>query len=224
MSQSAARLIVRSGAETGQVFHLGDHSLSIGREPINDIVLRDPEMSRRHLRIIPQGNGYLVEDLNSTNGTHVQGRRITSPTRLNHGDVIGLGDTIKLVFEVSGFADTVIQPPDEDGGFSGFPSWSEETRSAQTAPFAGSPSAQPPDSSPRDYTSGRQSPQGTMPPPPMPYTPPPPEEKPISRKRLVLGCGCLLIILVLLCAASIYWLDSTNPELLYGPLQDLLTQ
>ena len=58
----------------------------LGRELIGD-----PSVSRRHARISQNGNGYVIEDLQSSNGTYVDGRRITSPTVLMPGAQVGLG-------------------------------------------------------------------------------------------------------------------------------------
>jgi len=69
--------------------------LTIGRSPGSDIVIVDDFISSRHVRIIPAGEGVLVEDLGSTNGTIVNGRRITAPVRLDAGDEIDLG-TVKM--------------------------------------------------------------------------------------------------------------------------------
>jgi len=69
--------------------------LTIGRSPGSDIVIVDDFISSRHVRIIPAGEGVLVEDLGSTNGTIVNGHRITAPVRLDVGDEIDLG-TVKM--------------------------------------------------------------------------------------------------------------------------------
>jgi pSer/pThr/pTyr-binding forkhead associated (FHA) protein len=64
--------------------------LSIGRQPGNDMVLDDPLISRRHAEVRRTPQGWQLVDLNSSNGTFVNGRRVTSAT-LAPGDVIGLG-------------------------------------------------------------------------------------------------------------------------------------
>jgi pSer/pThr/pTyr-binding forkhead associated (FHA) protein len=102
-----AALVVRQGAQAGMSFPLTGNQLLIGREEGLEIVLQDPESSRRHVRISWQGGQFVIEDLGSTNGTFVNGVQITTPQILNPGDSIGIGQTA-LVFQVSG---AQIRPP-----------------------------------------------------------------------------------------------------------------
>jgi hypothetical protein len=69
----------------------------IGRSSECDIVLGDPNVSRRHAEIRRMGRGYSLVDLGSTNGTEVNGQRVTE-TSLMNGDVIGVGTT-QITFE-----------------------------------------------------------------------------------------------------------------------------
>jgi ABC-type multidrug transport system ATPase subunit/pSer/pThr/pTyr-binding forkhead associated (FHA) protein len=65
---------------------------SLGREHTsNDVVLDNPQVSRRHAQIINQGGNFTVSDLRSTNGTYVNGNRISTPTVLNDGDLMNIG-------------------------------------------------------------------------------------------------------------------------------------
>jgi hypothetical protein len=66
---------------------------TIGREGC-DVNLMDPEVSRRHAAIRDQGGSLGIEDLGSTNGTFVNGKRISSVTVLNDGDEVRLGNTV----------------------------------------------------------------------------------------------------------------------------------
>lgn len=92
------RLVVRQGPQPGQSFPLEKDSLAVGRDPGNDIVINDPHVSRQHARITQQGGLMVIEDLGSTNGTFVNGMRLTGPHTLADGDVIGLGDAVTLTF------------------------------------------------------------------------------------------------------------------------------
>lgn len=67
----------------------------IGRSPGSDIVIADDFISSRHARVIPAGDEIVLEDLGSTNGTIVNGHRITEPVSLRTGDEIDLG-TVRL--------------------------------------------------------------------------------------------------------------------------------
>ena len=73
--------------------------LTIGRLPECDVVLADPNVSRRHAEIRRVEGGFVVADLNSLNGTRVNGARISERT-LRDGDEISVGSTV-LRFEAS---------------------------------------------------------------------------------------------------------------------------
>jgi hypothetical protein len=67
----------------------------IGRSPGADIVIGDDFVSAKHTRISPAGDGVVIEDLGSTNGTVVNGQRLTAPRQLGPGDAIDIG-SVKL--------------------------------------------------------------------------------------------------------------------------------
>jgi pilus assembly protein CpaF len=68
--------------------------VTIGRVPGNDVVLPKGNVSKRHSRIVLKDNRFIVVDLKSTNGTYVNGRKITSPLVVKEGDKIYVGDFI----------------------------------------------------------------------------------------------------------------------------------
>ncbi|MDZ4179442.1 MAG: FHA domain-containing protein [Coriobacteriia bacterium] len=70
----------------------------IGRSPGADIVIADDFISSQHARVVPSGDSIVLEDLGSTNGTIVNGHRVTSPVSLSPGDEIDLG-TVRLKVE-----------------------------------------------------------------------------------------------------------------------------
>jgi hypothetical protein len=81
----------------------------IGREPPADILLPLPRVSRRHARITHEEHGYFVSDLNSSNGTYVNGQALGSePVRLKDNDEIVAGGVVALKFHDPG--DTVQMP------------------------------------------------------------------------------------------------------------------
>jgi hypothetical protein len=83
----------------GDRFTLTESVISIGRHPESNLVLADPNVSRNHAEIRPQGDRYLVVDLGSTNGTRVNGVRVDSQV-LRDGDEVSFGNT-RMRFEAS---------------------------------------------------------------------------------------------------------------------------
>jgi predicted component of type VI protein secretion system len=93
------RLVLRAGPTPGKAFPLDKDEMFIGREANNDITINDPEVSRKHARLYVQGGNMILEDLGSTNGTSVNGQRLTGPYVLRAGEIITLGEKITLLFE-----------------------------------------------------------------------------------------------------------------------------
>jgi hypothetical protein len=80
--------------EEGSRLELTHEPLTIGRGPLNDVQLdRDDFASGRHALVDPRRDGVWVEDLGSTNGSFVNGVRLTSSRRLAPGDVLRIGET-----------------------------------------------------------------------------------------------------------------------------------
>ncbi len=86
-------LFVRSESQQGQEFEVSD-VVVLGRSDETDVVLDDPYASEFHLRLVSQENGMMLHDLGSTNGTYVNGRRVSAPTELKRGDTIQVGKTV----------------------------------------------------------------------------------------------------------------------------------
>jgi hypothetical protein len=84
---------------TGERVILNEQVISIGRQPESTIVLADPNVSRNHAEIRPRGLGFVVVDLNSTNGSRVNGIRVTEQ-ELVDGDELTFGNT-RIRFEAS---------------------------------------------------------------------------------------------------------------------------
>jgi len=78
--------------------------VTIGRVQGNDIILPKGNVSKRHSRIVLKDSRFIVVDLKSTNGTYVNGRKITSPLVVKSGDKIYIGDFILTVEDPSGVA------------------------------------------------------------------------------------------------------------------------
>jgi pSer/pThr/pTyr-binding forkhead associated (FHA) protein len=91
---------VKKGPNPGQAYPIFAERITIGRDPMSDIIFKDPEVSRRHVQFARVRDTYQVEDLGSTNGTFVNGERLTGePSRLSIGQEIALGGAITLIFD-----------------------------------------------------------------------------------------------------------------------------
>lgn len=84
---TSAKLSFLTGERTFTLFEV----TSIGRSDECDIVIESPYVSARHALIKKRGNKFYIEDLNSTNGTFVNGKRVRI-ARIKNGDIITLGD------------------------------------------------------------------------------------------------------------------------------------
>jgi pSer/pThr/pTyr-binding forkhead associated (FHA) protein len=96
----AMGLIIVRGPGTGQTYTLGADPVILGREAQSaKFVIEDPAVSRRHARISRQGDGYLIEDLQSTNGTYINAERVVGKVPLTAGDLIELGTAVTLSYD-----------------------------------------------------------------------------------------------------------------------------
>lgn len=95
-----ALLVRTDAANAGQVLKLTGDRFGIGRHPDNQACVDDDGISRFHARISIDKTKYWVEDLGSSNGTYINGRRITS-CELNNGDTINLGPRVAFRFSAA---------------------------------------------------------------------------------------------------------------------------
>jgi pSer/pThr/pTyr-binding forkhead associated (FHA) protein len=114
-----AKLVLSSNGEIVQEYELDKEIMTIGRKPDNDIHIDNPAVSGHHARILTILNDSFIEDLGSTNGTFVNGNKI-SKHALQHGEVITLGkNELKYVNEAAAeggdFEKTMIIRPDAAG-------------------------------------------------------------------------------------------------------------
>ncbi len=89
----------------GRRLALSTGSSIVGRDGEADVRINDPSVSRRHARIVVEGDQVRVEDLESKNGTRVGGVPVSRPTRLAPGDVVVFG-AAETRFETQPFDDT----------------------------------------------------------------------------------------------------------------------
>jgi pilus assembly protein CpaF len=101
-------LLTEKGGDSKQLVFEKDE-VTVGRVQGNDIVLPKGNVSKRHCRIIVQAGRFVVEDLKSTNGTYINGRKIADATSVSGSDKIYVGDFVIKV-ENAGF-EAANQPP-----------------------------------------------------------------------------------------------------------------
>ena len=89
-----AYLVIREGSKWTDVFRLVDgESVTIGRAPTNAIVVKDERCSRNHAEVFQSQGQWTLRDLDSRNGTLVDGQRIQADYQLNAGDIVRIGNS-----------------------------------------------------------------------------------------------------------------------------------
>lgn len=201
MAPQTIQMVMRTGPTPGKAFPLSKSEIIIGRDATCDIVINDAEISRRHSKMTMQGNGYVLEDLGSTNGTFVDGQRLMGPHPLQPGELVLFGENVSLSYEavlydadatVVGAPGPVTAPPT--------PVPPPPATGEQPAPAYFNPPPPPPP----DYV--QQTPPG-----PVEYQAPPaaPKKSSNTRNWILAGCGCLVLIVICVVAAG-FVIDSLN--------------
>ncbi|MCH7480644.1 MAG: FHA domain-containing protein [Chloroflexi bacterium] len=177
MASQSYQLVMRVGPSPGKVFALSTNEVVLGRDIDNEVVINDAEISRRHTRLLIQEGGYVVEDLGSTNGTFVNGQKITGSHVLEPGQTIRLGENVTLSYEIAGF--------DSDATIA---SGQRKPAAAAPPPPAAAPAARAP-ALPAAASPAAPAGQGGL-------------ASLTGNRNLMIGCGALLVLGI--CAVSAY--------------------
>jgi hypothetical protein len=92
-SGPARRLVITSGPKEGLEIDLPSEQLTIGRSSESGLVIRDDYTSTHHARLMLWNDGWMLQDLDSTNGTYLGGQRVTVPTLIPMNTPIKIGTT-----------------------------------------------------------------------------------------------------------------------------------
>lgn len=95
-------LIIHTNGDSDQQWPIMKDNAIVGRGEDNDLVLPVRQVSRQHIRIYKDGDAFYVEDLQSRNGTWVNGEQLSGVRRLYDGDEINLATAVRLQFLGSG--------------------------------------------------------------------------------------------------------------------------
>ena len=192
-------LTVRTGPEEGTVFDLENETIIVGRDVTNDVILTDAEVSRRHSRLTLSPQGYVLEDLGSTNGTFVNGERLSGPYLLIPGDQIGFSQKLVVSFEMApeAAAETVAVPPLIDEP----PQKVEEPVAADAEESVAGDVA----SKPEEFEAIKEA---------------APEKKKRVNRWVVAGIGCAALVVV--CGAIFWYMDAYHDKILYAPIYSLM--
>jgi pSer/pThr/pTyr-binding forkhead associated (FHA) protein len=190
MATQSFQLIMTVGPEPNKSFDLSKPEIIIGRDVNADVVINIAEVSRRHSRMRLEASGYVIEDLGSTNGTFVNGQRLTGPYVLRPGERIQLGEAVTLNYQVGQFDlnATVVTP------------------SSSVDTVSGAKPVMPPPVPPQAHQVRQGQPAqpayaGQVPAGPAPVGIPEPEKQ--SRPWLWAGLGCVGVAICLVVVGAV---------------------
>jgi FHA domain len=193
MAAGQYRLVVRQGPIQGQIFELNKGEITIGRDISNDFVINEAEVSRKHAKLTLEADRYKIEDLNSTNGTYIDGQRLIGPHLLAIGEVIMFGDNVGVIFDGEPSTPDVTVPGTIELG-----------RTPVAAIPAPVESFVPPVAPPTAVMNVPPQAKTAMPEPEMEAeNPVEPVRKPVN-SWLLAGVGCLLVIIVVAIALFVF--------------------
>jgi len=92
-AETPTRLVITSGPREGLEIDLPAEQLTIGRSSESGLVIRDDYTSTHHARLMLWGENWVIQDLDSTNGTYLDGTRVTLPTAVPAQTPVTIGTT-----------------------------------------------------------------------------------------------------------------------------------
>lgn len=93
-TSTVSRIVITSGPKAGLEIPLGTEPLTIGRSRESGLVIRDDFTSSHHARLVLWGEQWMIQDLDSTNGTWHDGEKVTAPTPIRAGAPVKVGATV----------------------------------------------------------------------------------------------------------------------------------
>lgn len=191
--------------QTGEQLPLGQEKITIGRKSGNSLLItNDPKISRHHAQIFRQAGDFIVEDLNSANGSFINEQRLTKPQILHNGDLLRFGDTRFIVqlppenFDIDPTVMADSPAGDEDATFVG-PATIAVPGYAQPQPYSDQPAP--------DYPEAPAAPPvEEAPPASSPPSQPPPADNFFSSKLIVVAILIILLLGFIVTAATVYLL------------------
>ena len=174
------QFVMRSGPNTGKIYPLEATEIVIGRDASNGVAINDAEISRKHAKLNLHGSAYVIQDLGSTNGSFVNGQRITGTQVLNPGDTVSFGENIVLIYEVA-------QDPNAT------------VISSAQAPKTVAPIRRPSPAPAPAYS-------GQVPAGPVAATPAPVKKS--GSKVVIIIIVAIIVCLILACIAAFVWVDA----------------
>src|SRR5437762_2180140 len=174
-----ASFLVRSGGLMGRRLPVKTPVVNLGRADYNDIVLPDPSVSTSHAKLQRREGVWVLVDLDSTNGTFVEGERVSGEAPLGPGTMVRLGD-VQLLFEPADEKQGVLKgggtqvlrtphssaPPGPPASAAPPPAPAPPASPPRSAPVRPAPGVQPPGSARPGTKPAPRRPMGQQPPPP----------------------------------------------------------
>lgn len=185
-SAPLGNLVVRSGSLKGQRLAIRTPVVNIGRADYNDLVLPDESVSTTHAKLQRREGVWVLVDLDSTNGTFVDGEQIKGEVPLAPGATVRFGEIA-----------TVFEPTDEGAAVAK----GGGTRVMEVMTMSPQPSTAPPKPAPAKPAPAKAAPAKAA-----PAKPKPGAKAPVAQAKKGKGCGGSAAVLLLGMIGLVYWM------------------